>query len=530
MFDVLIINGNIVDGTGKKASKADIGIITDKIDQIGNLKDASAKKIIDADGKTISPGFIDTHAHSDAALLIDPIHENGIRQGITTEILGQDGLSYAPLSRENYLLNKRYLAGILGNPPDDLDMSSVEKFRSHYDKKCSINTVYPVAHGALRIETVGFLDRPLLGDDMKKAKQLLYKSLEEGAVGLATGMSYYPNAWSDTKELIELCEVVSDSSKVYVTHLRDRNIERGFGGGGIPEALEIGRQSGVKVHFSHTRTSALNVGQVPEMMKDIDKAKTEGVDVTLELYPYPTGSTYPLSFLPTFAHEGGPDAVIEKLNDPNEFEKIVSTMIEELSPYRREAFNDAVFSYSPNNPELEGMSLVDLAKMNNQSAEVTLCELLRDNKLQLGYRGAPPINVNVWSQLNEDAISLLKRDDYMVGSDAIPMGKYCHPRAYGCFPRFLGRLRRSFWADGLEEMVQRMTQNPAERFGLTGRGVIKKGNFADVVIFDADNINDLATYDDPIQYPVGIEHVLVNGELVVENNKVTGITPGRAIP
>ena len=173
MFDVLIINGNLVDGTGKKASKADIGIIEDKIDQIGNLKDASAKKIIDATGKTLSPGFIDTHAHSDAALLIDPIHENGIRQGITTEILGQDGLSYAPLSKENYLLNKRYLAGILGNPPDDLDMSSVEKFRSHYDKKCSINTVYPVAHGALRIETVGFLDRPLLGDDMKKAKNLL---------------------------------------------------------------------------------------------------------------------------------------------------------------------------------------------------------------------------------------------------------------------------------------------------------------------------------------------------------------------
>ena len=140
----------------------------------------------------------------------------------------------------------------------------------------------------------------------------------------------------------------------------------------------------MKVHFSHTRTSALNVGQVPEMMKDIDKAKTEGVDITLELYPYPSGSTYPLRFLPTFVHEGGPDEVMKKLNDPNELEKIVSTMIEELSPYRREAFNDAVFSYSPNNTELEGMSLADLAKMNNQSAEVTLCELLRDNKLQLG--------------------------------------------------------------------------------------------------------------------------------------------------
>ena len=335
MFDVLILNGNLVDGTGSKGIKKDIGIVNDKIEAIGNLKDASANIIIDASGKIVSPGFIDTHAHSDAALLTDPVHENGIRQGITTEILGQDGLSYAPLSKENYLINKNYLSGILGDAPDDLDMSSVEKFRSHYHKKCSINTVYPVPHGAIRLEVLGFNDRPLVGDDMKKAKKILYKSLEEGAVGLATGMSYYPNAWSDTKELIELCEVVSDSSKVYVTHLRDRNTERGYKGGGILEALEIGKQSKVKVHFSHHRTNASNAGNIPEIMDDIDKAKTEGVDVTLELYPYPTGSTYPLSFLPSFAHEGGPEEVMKKLNDSVEFEKIVSTLIKELSPYRK---------------------------------------------------------------------------------------------------------------------------------------------------------------------------------------------------
>ena len=169
MFDVLILNGNLVDGTGAKGIKKDIGIVNDKIEAIGNLKDASANIIIDASGKVVSPGFIDTHAHSDAALLTDPIHENGIRQGITTEILGQDGLSYAPLSKENYLINKNYLSGILGDAPDDLDMSSVEKFRSHYHKKCSINTVYPVPHGAIRLEVLGFNDRPLVGDDMKKA-------------------------------------------------------------------------------------------------------------------------------------------------------------------------------------------------------------------------------------------------------------------------------------------------------------------------------------------------------------------------
>ena len=530
MFDILILNGTLIDGTGSKAVKKDLGIINDKIDAIGNLQNSSAKMIIDAEGKTVSPGFIDTHAHSDAALLLDPIHANGIRQGITTEILGQDGLSYAPLSKENYLINKNYLAGILGNPPDDLDMSSVEKFRSHYDKKCSINTVYPVPHGAIRLEILGFHDKPLVGDDMKKAKDLLYKSLSEGAVGLATGMSYYPNAWSDTKELIELCEVVSDSSKVYITHLRDRNTERGYKGGGILEALEIGRQAGVKVHFSHHRTNASNLGKISEIVDDIDKAKNEGVDVTLELYPYPTGSTYPMSFLPSFVHEGGPEEVLKRLNDPTEFEKIVSTMIQELSPYRRNAFNDAVFSYSPNNTELEGMSLADIAKANNQSAEITLCELLRDNKLQLGYWQSPPKNVNVWNQINQDAINLLKRDDYMVGSDSIPMGDYCHPRAYGCFPRFLGRLRRSHWVDGLEQMIQRMTQNPAERFGLVGRGVIKEKNYADIVVFDSETINDIATFDDPKQFPVGIENVLVNGELVVKNNKVTGAVPGRAIP
>ena len=176
------------------------------------------------------------------------------------------------------------------------------------------------------------------------------------------------------------------------------------------------------------------------------------------------------------------------------------------------------------------MSLSDIANANNQSTAITLCELLRDNKLQLGYWQSPPKNVSVWNQVNEDAINLLKRDDYMVGSDSIPNGKFCHPRAYGCFPRFLGRLRRTHWSDGLEQMIQRMTQNAAERFGLSKRGVIKESYYADIVVFDSETINDTATYDDPIQFPAGIEHVLVNGEFVVKDNNSTGAVPGRAIP
>ena len=183
------------------------------------LSDSTSKKKIDATGYIVSPGFIDTHAHSDGALLNDPQHANGLRQGITTEILGQDGLSYAPLSRENYLMNKRYLAGLLGDPPNDLDMSSVKSFRSHYHKKVAINTAYPIPHCAVRLETLGFTDSKLEGKNLDQARQIIAEGMEQGAIGLSTGMSYFPNAWSTTEELISLCEIVADYGGVYITHL-----------------------------------------------------------------------------------------------------------------------------------------------------------------------------------------------------------------------------------------------------------------------------------------------------------------------
>ena len=326
MFDVVILGGSVVDGTGAPAYRADVGIKGETIAEIGDLSQAQARRVINAAGLTVSPGFIDTHAHSDGILLIDPQHADGLRQGITTEILGQDGLSYAPLSPENYRMNRRYLAGILGEPPEDLDMSSVAAFRSHYHKKTAINTAYCIPHGAIRLETVGFYDKPLVGDALEKGKQLIREGMEQGAVGLATGMSYFPNAWSDTDELVELCKVVAEYGGVYVTHLRDVNTERGFGGGDVPEALEIGRRSGVKVHFSHYRTHPESAGKVAERVELIDKAKAEGVDCTLELYPYPTGSSYPIRYLPSEVNNGGPEALMERLRDPEERQRMLEYM------------------------------------------------------------------------------------------------------------------------------------------------------------------------------------------------------------
>lgn len=526
MFDVIITGGTVVDGSGSPGFRADVGIVAERIDVIGDLAQAEARRVINATGLTVSPGFIDTHAHSDGVLLWDPQHANGLRQGITTEILGQDGLSYAPMSADNYKTYRRYLSGILGEPPEDLDMSSVAAFRSHYHKKVSINTAYNVAHGAIRLETVGFQDVPLRGEALDKALDLVRQGMEEGAVGFATGMSYHPNAWSDTDELVAICEVVAEYGGVYTTHLRDVNTDRGFGGGGIPEALEIGRRSGVKVHFSHHRTEASNAGQVAERVELIDQAKAEGVDCTLELYPYPTGSSFPLSFLPSQDHVGGPDEIMRRLRDG----RLRRRLVRELESHPRRTLHDAVFTYMKVNKDLEGMCLADVAEERGQSPGETLIDLLAEEDGQICYRGAPPHSVRVWDQISRDAMDFLARDDYMVGSDAIPIGSMPHPRAYGCFPRFLGRLRKKHPVISLEQTIQRMTDNAARRFGLRRRGLIRTGYFADIVVFDAEHVIDNATYDDPVQFPTGIPYVLVNGSVAVDNERCTGVLAGQAVP
>ncbi len=526
MFDVVITRGIVVDGSGKPGYPADVGIQDGKIVSIGDLSQDQAARVIDAAGLTVSPGFIDSHTHSDAALLTDPQHAQGLRQGITTEILGQDGLSYAPLSAKNYEVYRRYLAGILGRAPSGLDMSSVSAFRSHYHNKTSINTAYLVAHGAIRLETCGFQDIPMTGDRLAHALRLMEESIEQGAVGLATGLSYHPHSWSTTEEIVALCAPVQKAGGVYVTHLRDVHPERGFGGGGVPEALEVGRRSGVKVHFSHYRTAAGNAGQVAEQLAPIDAAKAEGLDVTLELYPYPTGSTFAVSNLPSWASEGGPDAILDRLTDRLDRARIVN----HLESTGKRAIAESILSHLPNHPQYEGMSVADIGDDLGMGLGETICHMLIQEDLEVGFWLTPPDSVNTWRQTSRDAIEFLSRPDYMVGSDAIQVGGSPHPRAYGTFPRFLGRLRRRYGKITLEQMIQRITDNPARRFGLTGRGRIDKGYFADLVVFDPHLIIDTATYDEPQHHPVGIPYVLVNGKVAVDRERCTGVLAGQSVP
>jgi N-acyl-D-amino-acid deacylase len=526
VLDLVIRGGTVVDGGGGPGRRADVGVEGETIAAVDDLGRAEARRVIDATGLTVAPGFIDPHTHAEGALLVDPQHAMGLRQGITTEFLGIDGMSYAPLSPARYREYRRWLSGLLGEPPEDLDMRSVSAFRGHYHRKVAVNTAYLVPHGTVRLEVLGFRDAPLAGEALAAARRLVRQGLEEGAVGFSTGSKYYPGPWGDTAELVALCEAVREAGRVYMCEPRRANLDRAAGGDGVAEALEVARRSGVRLHFAHYRTAPETAGRIDRIMARIDPAKAAGLDVSFDVYPYPSGSSVAVSLLPSAVHDGGPEAILARLADPAERRKIADALDRDDSV----PLADLICSYAPHRPELEGMSLLDLAGRRGSSLGEALCELLLEAKLQVGHVTAPPRSAALWRQVSRDCLTLLARPDYMACSDITPAGRFPHPRSYGAFPRFLGRLRRELGGISLETMVQRMTEAPARRFGLRNRGRLVRGAFADVVVFDADRVLDHSTYDDPCRFPTGIPYVVVNGQVAVDGERCTGVLAGQAVP
>ena len=526
-FDLLIINGTVYDGTGAPGTRSDVGIQGRRVTHVGDLSAATSGRVIDANGLAVTPGFIDVHSHADAALLRDGQHACGIRQGVTTEIIAPDGLTLAPLSRENYLMYMHYLSGVLGYASEDLDMSTYATAMSNYHNKTSCNVALFLGHGPVRLEAVGgMIDEPLTGDNWTRAERIIRESFEQGACGFSTGLSYYPNSFSDTDELVNIMKVVKEYDRPLSIHLRNHNVDRGFAGGGVEEAMEIGRRSGAQIHLEHYRTQPDSAGDLESILEPVERAKSDGVDVTLETYPYPVGSSFPQSFFPSWFHEGGPESMLKLLADGESREEIVSGIV---SGSRGSATGN-MWSHigSEKNKHLEGMLFDDVADEWGVTVEEMMCTVMLEENLNCGFRGAPPASVRVWQQVEADIMELMQRPDYMVGSDAIPTGGMVHPRAYGCFPRMIGRLRRRHNIP-LELMVQRLSQNAALRFGLKDRGEIAEGKFADIVVFDPDRITDRATFEDPEQYPEGIPFVVVNGQVAVDHERLTGILAGEAV-
>ncbi len=518
----------MIDGTEYAAPRmADVAVRGDRIVRVQPDIDCSqAAEVIDARGSLVTPGFIDTHSHADLALLAEPAHREKVTQGVTAEILGQDGISYAPLSPENLRQYRRYNAGLNGDPDLPWEWTSVAEYRRLYHRRGAVNTAHLIGHGPIRLEAAGMEDVPLTGKRLDRALGLLEQGLQAGAVGFSTGLSYFPHFWADTQELVDLCEVVQEYGAVFVIHLR--TVFRGERFDPVQEALQVARRTGVKLHFSHFRTGPRSAGKVDEKLAQLDEAHQDGVDLSLDLYPYPQGASLLLMLLPPWANEGGPEKLLERLSDP----EVCREMAGEIeAPGRAGSWDEMVLSNVPSagNCGLVGMTVAEVARQWGLSPQLTVCRLLSEEELAVGFWIAPP-DEETCHQLARDQLQILSRPYAMVGSDSIHVGDHPHPRAFGTFPRFIGRYRRRYGGMTLPEMVHRMTSAAADRFNLAGRGRIAVDEFADIVVFDPDEIVDRASYQQPKRTSTGIECVIINGVVVMENRCTTDQTPGYAVP
>ncbi|MCJ0053807.1 D-aminoacylase [Clostridioides difficile] len=522
----LIKHGLIVDGNKTPAYEGDILIENEKILKISQDLNEEAEKVIDAKGRVICPGFIDTHSHSDLVILVNPYNEVKIRQGITTEVLGQDGISMAPLPQEHISSWRKNLAGLDGESDEiDWKYETTENYLKMMDYNgVGLNETYLVPHGNVRMEAMGLEDRPATKEEIQKMCEITERELKAGAIGLSTGLIYIPCAYSLTEEIIEMCKVVAKYDGVFVVHQRS---EADTILTSMEEIIEIGKQSGVKVHFSHFKVCGkANWKYIPQVIELLEKAEKEGIRVSFDQYPYAAGSTMLGVVLPPWAHSGGTDKLIERLSDENErakMKKDIANGIEGWDNFIEFAGIDQIFVTSvktEKNKDTIGKSLLEIGKMRGKDPLDATFDLLKEEENAVGM-------VDFYG-LEEHIIGFMKRDEQNVCTDGLLAGKP-HPRAYGSFPKILGRYVRELNVLTIEEAVYKMTKKAATSFSIKDRGELKEGYFADIVIFDKDTVSGCDDFINSMQYPTGIDYVIINGNCVVEEGKYNKIKAGKVL-
>jgi N-acyl-D-amino-acid deacylase len=527
MFDLLIVGGRVVDGSGCPWYYADIGIKGDRIAAIGRLGAAEARHRIDASDKVVAPGFVDTHVHGDLALLADPLHEPAIRQGVTTYVIGQDGVAMAPASSATFDHMTRYTAGFSGGLeladgqfPYPFRYLEFAGYLAKFERHCSLNVACLAPNGNARMDAMGLLTRHADPDEMARMESIVRSAMEQGAVGLSSGLDYIPSLYADTTELIELCREIAPFGGVYVSHIRSYRPE------GIDAALDeifqIGQQAGVAVHVSHLNALA------DQVLPRIDAARADGIDVTYDLYCYLFGSSIlGMIALPPSVQEGGVDATLVRLRKPAMRQKLKELNHESKAPIEKVRLSAIA---APSYREYEGMTLLEATasargvKAPDRGEIIDfVCELLIESELAVGCL-AP----HHPKRTDADIRALMRHPAMMAGSDGIFVGSRPHPRGWGCFARYLGHyVREKVWT--LEECVQKLAAHGARRFGLKDRGLLRERFAADVIVFDPEMVEDHATFESGRELAAGMEHVIVNGELVLHAGLRTRALPGRAL-
>jgi len=500
LYQIIIKNGTIIDGTGCPSFQSDIGISGEKIVKIGIIEEAEGKRVIDAKGLIVAPGFIDVHTHCDRGINNIPTVDNYIFQGVTTVIGGNCGGHPFPLQELFICLEK---------------------------KGISINFASLIGHNTIRKIVMKYSMKKPTHEELKRMKDLIKKEMNAGAMGLSTGLSYIPGTYSDTQELVELASAVKPFDGIYATHLRDQgeHITQA-----IEEAIKIGELNDMPVQISHIKLAEDSVWGKTEMITEpVEKARKRGVEVYLDQYPYTATSSGFGSSFPSWAFEGGTEKFLERLNDKEFYKKIKKHIIQRrlTSTKGINKLKTIFIANYQNNPELQGKNLFEILTMQDKKPNINnAVELIIDIQKNEGAQG-------VFFQMDEkDVESLMKLPYTMHASDGGVQSKgkgVPHPRNYGTFPRVISFYVKEKGVISLPEAVRKMSSLPAETFKIKNRGKIQTGMFADIVIFDYERFKDRATFSDPHQYSQGLEYVIVNGDIAVENNKLTGKLPGMVI-
>jgi N-acyl-D-amino-acid deacylase len=513
MFDIVLAGGRVVDGSGLPWLEADVGIRGDRIAAVGKLTPAEARTRIDVAGKVVAPGFIDAHVHGDLMLLADPFHEPAIRQGVTTYLLGQDGVAMAPASPATLEYMRRYTAGFSGTPELTQRWSSVAEYLACFERRVALNVAVLIPNGNIRMEVMGLATRPPSLDELKKMGQLVREGMEQGAVGLSSGLDYIPSLYAETEELIALCREIAPFGGVYVTHMRRYDPEGVQAS--MDEVFRIGREAGVAVHISHFNSRADLV------LPRLDEGRRDGIDATFDLYCYLAGSSIVgMVTLPPWVQEGGVAATVARLRDPAVRAQLRSWFAAPRVPLENVRLS---FVAAPAYRHYEGQTLEQAAATAGQAPGAFVCDLLAASHMAAGCV-VPHRN-----RTQDDVCQLIRHPAMMAGSDGIFVGGFPHPRGWGCFARYLGHHVRGDRTWTLEQAIRQLSFHAARRFGLSDRGLLRPGMAGDVVVFDPEAIADRATYDDGRRLAVGMEHVIVNGELVLHNGARTAALPGRAL-
>jgi N-acyl-D-amino-acid deacylase len=513
--ELILKNGLVADGTGRGLYPADVAIRRNYILAIETPNSLQAMEELNCKGLVIAPGFIDTHSHSDLRVLMEPELPMKIRQGITLEVFGQDGISVAPIRTADQPQVARSLAGLDGDLGRAWDWQSVAEYLAAIERaKPAIDCAYLIPHGAVRLSVMGMEDRQAQPDEIAAMQELIRQSMREGALGLSTGLIYPPCCFADTTELIELCRAVAEFDGIFVSHMRS---ESDYIEDAIAEMIEVGKQSGVRVHISHFKIAGReNWSRINGVLAMIEQAQAEGICVTADQYPYVAGSTMLGAILPPWAHAGGVEETLKRLASSEERGRMRSAMLDR-SPSHWDNFwkwsgpEGIVIPDIPsgNHPEFVGKNLSQAASLKNQADQVSEADAA-NFALDLLLAERMGVGMISFSQ-SEDVVCKIMQQPYVnVCTDGLLGGKP-HPRAYGTYPRILGRYVREQNLLSLPEAVHKMSGLAADTFQLRGYGKIQDGFKANIVVFDPQRVIDCATFEDSRQFPQGIEHVIVGG-------------------